>query len=128
MPPNPLGHNPHKYTVIILPPPPPPPPPVMPNLIFICSCILLLLFPLHTCLLNMSLQQSLSFIHSHEAILFRKFLAKKNYEDFQSYVNIKAMRDQLSMPVPRTKENIEFWLEVQKYKVGVLIFNDLIFI
>ena len=58
------------------------------------------------------LQYEKSFTNSHEAILLRRVLRdEETREPFQRYLCIKAS------PGTHPQEDIQFWLEVQKYKV-----------
>ena len=58
------------------------------------------------------LQYGKSFANSHEAILLRRVLQDEgSREPFQRYLCIKAS------PGTHPQEDIQFWLEVQRYKV-----------
>ena len=58
------------------------------------------------------LQYEKSFANSHEAILLRRVLQdEETREPFQRYLCIKAS------PGTHPREDIQFWLEVQRYKV-----------
>ena len=58
------------------------------------------------------LQYEKSFANSHEAILLRRVLQDEgSREPFQRYLCIKAS------PGTHPREDIQFWLEVQRYKV-----------
>lgn len=67
------------------------------------------------------MQYEKSFANSHEAILLRKILQdKKQCGLFLKYLMIEVLGG--STPnVSRPKNNIEFWVEVQRYKVYAAI-------
>lgn len=65
------------------------------------------------------LQYEHTFINSHQAILFRKFLLSRDLADsFLKYLKIKAMSDTLGIGIKYPKADLDFWYEVQKYKVS----------
>ena len=78
----------------------------------------LLLINPFTCL-SFVLQYEQTYANSHEAILFRKFLHDKVQRYLLlRYLTIKQTSEP-SSPVSFHEQNIEFWLEVQRYKVPV---------
>ena len=69
------------------------------------------------CLFFVFFQYERTFANSHEAILFRKFLQDKVQRHLLlRYLTIKQTSQPSSL-MSFHKQNIEFWLEVQRYKV-----------
>lgn len=57
-------------------------------------------------------------LDSHDTILFRKFLHSSDGRDaFQRYLRLVARDASSLFNIRFPKEDIEFWLEVQKFKV-----------
>ena len=66
------------------------------------------------------MQIEYSFLNSHQAILFRKFLqSRKSSDTYLRFMKIKAMYEVSTIGVKYPKEDLHFWYEVQKYKVRV---------
>lgn len=66
----------------------------------------------------LTVQSEHTFINSHQAILFRKFLLTRNSSDaYLRYLQIKSMHDISPLGIKFPKVDIDFWHEVQKYKV-----------
>jgi hypothetical protein len=64
------------------------------------------------------LQSEHTFINSHQAILFRKFLMSRKPDDnFMHYLRIKSFGDISPLGIKYPRADLQFWYEVQKYKV-----------